>query len=138
MSRRHRRKSHPKPAPVETCPAISTAEALTGSPVNGFYDANLTARERIDMEITLESQETPTLEEEIRITRTMLRRVLEYSESMDTLERVISVLNAVGTGAIRVAKLLKENRNFEDNSAEFRQALDVAVREMRADQGLDG
>jgi hypothetical protein len=117
------------PAPVENAPANGTIPTV--SP--GFYDSCLTVRERLDMLKSFETAETETLDEEIRLLRTLIRRVLELSGKTDDLDEMIRVFNTVGTNAVRISRLLREHKKLAGGASQTEKALQIALRDIRAE-----
>ncbi|RPI81981.1 MAG: hypothetical protein EHM41_19520 [Chloroflexi bacterium] len=77
------------------------------------------------------------LAEEIRILRRMAHRLVEFAEGVESLDDAVTALNAFGCAAVRLSKLMKEQRELSSNSSEMEEAISIALREIRREFGLE-
>ncbi len=103
---------------------------------HGFYSKNFKPMEAEDLDF--ESPES--LRNEAAMMRVMIRRVVELAsgpESGTNLEEAITALNALGSASVRLASLLRAEKNLaaaKSNTAEaINQALAEALAEMRGE-----
>lgn len=77
------------------------------------------------------------LVEEIRMLRRMAHRLVEFAEGVESLDDAVTALNAFGCAAVRLSKLMKEQRDLSSNSSEMEEAISIALREIRREFGLE-
>ena len=108
-------------------------------PPNGFYGDLFKAIEKV----YLSKVESVSLEDEIRMLRILMRRVLELAQDIDDLSLGIKVLSALGGATQRIMNLHKTQHTLSNDkeseiSLAFYQALEEVMQEMdiaKKDQG---
>jgi hypothetical protein len=80
------------------------------------------------------SQTSPTgLDDEIRMLRTITRRVFQLADGVEELEQAISLLGALGIASTRLANLLKAQKSLGNGQDAVMTALSEALEKVRKD-----
>lgn len=77
------------------------------------------------------------LAEEIRMLRRMAHRLVEFAEGVESLDEAVTALNAFGCAAVRLSRLMKEQHDLSMDNDEVKEAISIALREMRREFGLE-
>jgi len=67
----------------------------------------------------------------------MAHRLVEFADGVESLDDAVTALNAFGCAAVRLSKLMKEQRDLSSNSSEMEEAISIALREIRREFGLE-
>jgi hypothetical protein len=96
---------------------------------HGFYSRVLRPFDRCD-------GEPVGLQDEIHMLRAVMRRVLELSREVDTLEPALNLLSALGLAAYRLSVLLRAQKTIGGGEDEISEAISQALAEVVKDMGI--
>jgi hypothetical protein len=105
---------------------MSPAKRTQEEPRRSFYGDHFQPEELAD----LEPARRGDLEDEIILLRVAARRVLALSEGVESLATAIKVLNSLGTASIRLAQLLKAQKELGKGSSELEEIISQALAEV--------
>lgn len=95
-------------------------------PRRSYYHDHLLPEELEELEGAGEAD----LQDEIVLLRVAARRVLALAEGMESLATAIKVLNSLGTATIRLAQLLKAQKELGQGGGELNEIISQALAEV--------
>jgi hypothetical protein len=98
----------------------------------GFYNGQFDPEELQDLEASL----VGNLENEVKMLRVHIRRVLEKANQAETFEESIKALSALGLAASRLARMLKTQQSLGKSAQNFDEGIMKVLGEFIEEQEI--